>query len=68
MHNSYYNVTCNFMTKLELPKTIRTARIDELPVTKDNFERIEESKSAKIVEGFILKLNDTKELPFDFFL
>jgi hypothetical protein len=55
------------MTKLELPKTIRTARIDELPVTKDNLEWIEESKTAKIVEGFVLKPNDTEELPFDFF-
>jgi hypothetical protein len=55
------------MTKLELPKTIRTARVDELPVIKDNLEWIEESKSAKIVEGFVLKPNDTGELPFDFF-
>lgn len=55
------------MRKLELPNTIRTARVDELPVTKDNLEWIEESKSAKIVEGFVLKPNDTGELPFDFF-
>ena len=56
------------MTKLELPKTIRTARVDELPVTKDNLEWIEESKSAKIKEGFVLKPNDTGELPFAFFV
>lgn len=55
------------MNKLQLPKTIRTARVDELPVTTNNLEWIEESKTAKIVEGFVIKLNGTKELPFDFF-
>lgn len=55
------------MTKLQLAKTIRTARIDELPASIDNLKLIEESKKAKIVEGFILKPNTTEELPFDFF-
>jgi hypothetical protein len=55
------------MRKLQLPTTIRTARVDELPSTEDNMEWIEESKTAKIIEGFIIKPNETKELPFDFF-
>lgn len=55
------------MTQLELSKTIRTARIDELPATQENLEWIEERKVAKIVEGFVIKPNNTEELPFDFF-
>ncbi len=55
------------MRKLQLPTTIRTARVDELPSTEDNMEWIEESKTAKIIEGFIIKPNETRELPFDFF-
>lgn len=55
------------MTQLELSKTIRTARIDELPATQENLEWIKERKVAKIVEGFVTKPNNTEELPFDFF-
>jgi hypothetical protein len=55
------------MRTLELPITIRTARIDELPSTQDNTDWIEESKTAKIVEGYILHKNETSELPFTFF-
>ena len=55
------------MTQLELSKTIRTAKIDELPATQENMEWIKERKVAKIVEGFVVKPNNTEELPFDFF-
>ena len=55
------------MRTLELPITIRTARIDELPSTQDNIDWIEESKTVKIVEGYILHKNETNELPFTFF-
>ena len=55
------------MEKLKLPKTIRTARHDELPSTKENIEWIDECKNAKIVEGFVIKSNESNELPFNFF-
>jgi len=53
--------------RLQLSRTIRTATADELPITKENLEWIEESKTAKIVEGFTITNNQTRELPFDFF-
>lgn len=55
------------MRTLELPITIRTARTDELPTTQDNIDWIEESKTSKIVEGYIVHENETNELPFTFF-
>ncbi len=56
-----------FMKQLELPITIRTARIDELPYSDDLAERIQRRVSAKIVEGYTLKENPTTELPFKFY-
>jgi hypothetical protein len=55
------------MRALELPTTIRTARTDELPSTQDNIDWIQESKTAKIVEGYVLNKNESSELPFTFF-
>jgi hypothetical protein len=45
------------MKQLELPITIRTARIDELPYSDDLAERIQTRFSAKIVEGYTLQEN-----------
>jgi hypothetical protein len=55
------------MKQLELPITIRTARIDELPYSDDLAERIQNRFSAKIVEGYTLQENPTTELPFKFY-
>ena len=55
------------MKPLELPITIRTARIDEFPYSDELAERIQKRTTAKIVEGFTLKENPTKELPLKFY-
>lgn len=55
------------MKTLQLPPTIRTARPDEVPKHGDFLERIAESETANIVEGYIFHENDTHELPFTFF-
>lgn len=55
------------MKTLQLPPTIRTARPDEVPKKDDILNRIAESETANIVEGYIFHNNDTHELPFTFF-
>lgn len=52
---------------LQLPPTIRTAGLHEVPKQEDILDRIAESKKANIVEGFIFRNNDTHQLPFTFF-
>jgi len=55
------------MKPLELPITIRTARIDELPYSDELFARIQNRTIAKIDEGYTLQENPTNELPFKFY-
>src|ERR1022692_2530530 len=55
------------MTPLELPITIRTARIDELPYSDELSAKIEKRATAKIIEGYTFKENPTTELPFKFY-
>ena len=55
------------MTQLELPITIRTARIDELPYSDELSEKLKKRASAKIIEGYTFQENPTKELPFKFY-
>ena len=57
---------------IELPKTIRQARFDEIPKNSTAFERLQKIDNAKIVEGFTFKLKEIdneehKEIPFNFF-
>ena len=57
---------------IELPKTIRPARFDEIPKNSKAFERLQIIDSAKIVEGFTFKLKEIdneehKEIPFKFY-
>jgi hypothetical protein len=55
------------MKTLQLPPTIRTARPDEVPKQGDVLDRIAESETANIVEGYVFHYNKTHELPFTFF-
>ena len=55
------------MKPLQLPPTIRTARPDEVPKRMEVLDRIEKSKTANLVEGFVLYQNETHDLPFNFF-
>lgn len=45
------------MQSLQLPKTIRTARYDEVPKDPEVIARIDARKTAKIVQGYIVKPN-----------
>jgi len=55
------------MTRLETPPTLRTPNLDEVPRTKDLVDAITKSQSANIIEGFVLKLNIKRDLPFKFY-
>jgi len=55
------------MKSLELPITIRTARIDEVPYSDKVAAAILKRNDAKIVEGYTLKQNSTHDLPFKFY-
>jgi hypothetical protein len=57
---------------IELPKTIRSARFDEIPKNSLAFERLQKIDNARIVEGFTFKLKEPeneehKAIPFKFF-
>ena len=57
---------------IELPRTLRPPRYDEVPKNSSALERIEELKTANIVEGYKLLENSKKsenqqEIPFKFF-
>jgi len=57
---------------IELPKTIRPARFDEIPKNSTAFERLQIIDNAKIVEGYTFKLNEEnneelKKIPFKFY-
>lgn len=60
-------MTSNFMRRLELPPTLRTPTIDEVPKTEDVIKSIERSHIANIVEGFIFNYNNSNDLPFKFY-
>ncbi|SOD14695.1 hypothetical protein [Pedobacter xixiisoli] len=55
------------MKNLELPPTIRIANLDEVPKTNNYIDRIIDSKTAKIIEGFTFQENTEHKLPFSFF-
>lgn len=52
---------------LELPKTIRIPHLNEVPDDPEIRKRINESLTAPIIEGFILKKNTEHNLPFVFY-
>jgi hypothetical protein len=57
---------------IELPKTIRPARLNEIPKNSTAFERLQKIDNAKILEGFTFKLKETdneehKKIPFKFY-
>jgi hypothetical protein len=57
---------------IELPKTIRPARFDEIPKNSEANVRLQNIDNAMIVEGFTFKLKEIynesdKEIPFIFF-
>ncbi|MBK5722250.1 hypothetical protein JGH11_15345 [Dysgonomonas sp. Marseille-P4677] len=55
------------MVKLRLPRTIRLARMDEVPDQKDIQELVRQSADNNIVEGYKLSFNLDKKHPFNFF-
>lgn len=55
------------MKPLQLPPTIRTARLDEVPARSDLIDRIASRQTANIVEGFTLRENPSVDSPFKFF-
>lgn len=57
---------------VELPKTLRPARLDEVPKNSSVVERLKQIRQAKIVEGYTFRLKDRdnekhKNIPFDFY-
>lgn len=56
---------------LELPITLRAPNMDEVPADSEIFERLEERKTANIVEGYILYPKDNNpdhsDLLFNFY-
>jgi hypothetical protein len=56
---------------LELPKTLRTPKADEVPMNSSIIERLKKRETANIVEGYTLKLKDdnpeNNDLPFEFY-
>lgn len=52
---------------LEIPITLRVPRVDEIPNLPKVLDNIKAREKANIVEGFILKNNETNELPFKFY-
>lgn len=55
------------MTRLEIPKTLRIPRLDEVPKTGDLLDAITRSQLAKITEGFVFHVNTRNDLPFKFY-
>ena len=53
---------------IELPKTIRPARVDEVPKNSTILERLKKVENAKIIEGFTFELNtENSDIPFKFY-
>ncbi len=57
---------------IELPKTIRLARLDEVPKNSTALERLQLINNAKIEEGYTFKLDGSdneehREIPFKFY-
>ena len=55
------------MRRLEIPPTLRSIRLHEIPNRADVTESIQRSLEAKIIEGYTLKDNTAHELPFKFY-
>ena len=69
---SHFCVSRNYMTKpLELPKTLRTPELDEVPRRTSVLEQIKKRETANIVEGYTLNLKDKNpdnvNLAFEFY-
>jgi len=54
--------------KLQLPPTVRPPYPEEIPGNSSVSARLAELANANIVEGFVIKENDRKELPFNFYV
>jgi hypothetical protein len=56
---------------LELPKTLRTPKANEVPMNSSVLERLKKRETANIVEGYTLKLKEEnpehKDLAFEFY-
>ena len=57
---------------IELPKTIRPARLDEVPKNSTASKRLQDIENSRIVEGYTFKLNaaeneEHKDVPFKFY-
>jgi hypothetical protein len=52
---------------LESPPTIRLPLPEELPNNPEVFEKLKKRQDAKIIEGFVLKPNNSHDLPFEFY-
>ena len=55
------------MKHLQLPPTLKTASLDEIPNTVENQEWLKELEHAKIVQGYTLQPNEDAALPFKFY-
>src|SRR5471032_1609406 len=55
------------MYPLQLPPTIYTPTREEVPNYPETIEAINRRTNAKIVEGFRIKRDDSKELGYKFF-
>lgn len=55
------------MVKLELPETIRLAKLDEVPQQPGLIERIKASDNNNIVEGYTFSPNTNNDYPYRFF-
>ena len=53
--------------RLELPPTLRTPNLDDVPNKAEIVDSIKKSLNANIVQGFVVKQNKSKELPFTFY-
>jgi len=52
---------------LRLPVTIRVPLPAEMPHRTDIEELLEKRKNANIVEGYTMRANETRQLPFSFY-
>lgn len=57
---------------IEFPKTLRPARVDEVPKNSSVLERLQKIANAKIIEGYTFQLKDVNNkengnIPFNFY-
>jgi hypothetical protein len=55
------------MKPLQLPPTIRTPGLDEVPRSPEIIQRIEERASANIVQGYTIQPNPSDAFPYRFY-